>query len=92
LTTIDIHSRVGPDGKLTVSLPPSMANAEVLVSVQPIGPANGHSAPPTTPAPDKPMTQEEWRAFIDRFAGSMPDFPDVERPGPDSYEQREPLD
>jgi hypothetical protein len=80
MSIIDIQSRVGPDGKLTVSLPPSMANADVHVIVERAEPSPGH------------QDQDQWRAFLDRFAGSMPDFPDVERPGPESYEARDSLD
>lgn len=62
----------------------------------PHGDTSSHGA--VSPAPltngigtgaPRPKTQEEWAAFIDSFVGSIPDFPDVERPGPDSYEKRE---
>jgi hypothetical protein len=82
---IDIHSRVGPDGKLTVALPSSMANTDVHVTVGPAAPTNGSA----TPHSRKPMSQDEWRRFIQSTAGTMPDFPDIDRPGPESYENRD---
>ena len=85
MTTINIHSRVGPDGTLTVALPPSMANAEVHVIVSPVAPLNGTAALSAR----EPMSDEDWRRFVQSTAGSMPDFPDIERPGPDSYEKRD---
>jgi hypothetical protein len=40
-------------------------------------------------APKKPMTQEEWRAWVDSMAGTWQG--EFERPPQGEYEQREPL-
>jgi hypothetical protein len=76
----ETNSRVGPDGKLLVALPLELANTDVHITVEPANRTNG------TPTPPKEKPKEEWRDFIMRFAGSMPDFPDIERPGPEDYD------
>jgi hypothetical protein len=62
-------------------VPPDFANSEVRVTVE-SSPADRNGVPA------RPVSAEEWREFVKRTAGSIPDFPEVERPGPDSYENR----
>jgi hypothetical protein len=83
MTMFETNSRVGPDGKLLVVLPAEFANADVHVIVNPANGTNGVAAP------RPPKTKEEWRKFAEETAGSIPDFPDIDRPGPDSYEKRD---
>lgn len=80
MTMFETNSRAGPDGKLHLTLPAELANIDLHITVEPAKPSNGEAAP------RKRKTQEEWRDFIMRFAGSMPDFPDIDRPGPDDYD------
>jgi len=87
MTAFETTSRVGADGKLHLSVPGEFANKEVRVTVEPTATTNGVLPPGTRPAVGS-MTPAEWRDFVERTAGSIPDFPDVERPGPDSYEDR----
>jgi hypothetical protein len=82
MSTYETTSRVAPDGTLRLQLPPELADAEVHITVEPT--SNG----PATPAA-RPRTREEWRQFIHATRGSIPDFPDVERPGPADYERRD---
>jgi hypothetical protein len=83
MSVFEVNSQIGPDGKLLVVLPPELANTLVHVTVEATNRSNG------VPATAAPKTREEWRKFIEATAGSMPDFPDIERPGPDSYEKRD---
>jgi hypothetical protein len=62
---------VEADGTIRLRVP-ELAGRDVTVSVEPLAPK---------------MTQAEWAAFIDRMAGAFPDFPDIERPGPETYRQ-----
>ena len=57
-----VKSRVGPDGVLRVTLPVGADNADqdVQVTVEPL-------------TPGKPMTQEEWKAWVESMAGSITD-------------------
>ena len=73
-----IHSRVGADGILNISLPIGKADAdrEVQVTVDPVG--------------SSPMTQEEWRNFVLATAGSLAD-PSFVRHEQGEYERREQL-
>ena len=98
-------AHVGPDGTLTVRAPADLAGRDVRVRLEEApaadgerprtsggGAASGWSAsPPSGPIPPAipTMTPEEWRRFIRSTAGSMPDLPDIERPGPDSYDRRD---
>ena len=92
MSLIEGRAHVGGDGKLHIPLPPTMRGKDVkyTLDVQPSDAPQTNGAP--TADADQVVAQARWRAHINRFAGSMPDFPDVERPGPDSYEQRESLD
>jgi hypothetical protein len=73
-----VKSRVGSDGILHLALPVGLqqADKEVQITVEPV--------------PSKPMSQEEWHAFILRTAGSITD-PQFRRWEQGTYEQREPL-
>jgi hypothetical protein len=83
MSIYETRSRVASDGTLRLKLPPEMADAEVRITVEPA--SNG-----AVPAPDaRPRTTEEWREFIRATRGSIPDFPDVDRPGPGDYERRD---
>lgn len=77
MTRVVTKSRVGADGVLHLELPLGTPEAgrEVQVTVE--------SLPP-------PMTQEEWRAWVYRTAGSVTD-PGFERPPQGDYEVRESL-
>jgi len=88
VSTFETRSRVGPDGKLHVSVPPELANTDVLVRVDPASAPNGALPPGTRPA-RRAMTAEEWKAFVESTAGTIPDFPGVERPGPAEYDKRD---
>lgn len=72
LSPIMITATAGPDGILTLALPPEAAGRTVRVTVN--------------PAP-KPMTQEEWAAMVLSTAGSITD-PTFERPPQCDCEER----
>jgi hypothetical protein len=74
MSPIVTTATVGPDGTLTLALPPEAAGQTVRVTVN--------------PAP-KPMTQEEWSAWVLSTAGTWQG--EFERPPQDEYEEREPL-
>ena len=73
-----LHSRVGADGMLhiTVAISKAAADQEVQVTIDPVGPS--------------PMTQEEWRNFVLTTAGSITD-PSFVRHEQGEYERREEL-
>ena len=77
MTRTVLKSRVGPDGVLAVAVPlgRAEANREVTVTIEP--------APPTA------VTQDEWRAWVEKTAGSWQG--DFERMPQGEYEQRDPL-
>lgn len=73
-----LHSRIGDDGvlQLTVPVGKEQANRDVEVTIAPV---------------EKPsMTQEEWREFILSTAGSIDD-PTFNRHEQGDYERREEL-
>ncbi len=70
-----IKSTVGPDGTLHLSLPTEVAGQAVRVTVEP---------------ERLPMTQDQWRKWVESMAGSITD-PDFERPSQLPVEEREPL-
>lgn len=78
MTRIVMKSKVGSDGMIHVALPIELAaaNQEVQVTVESI-------------ASKKPMSQEDWSAWVDSMAGSW--HGDCERPPQGEYEEREPL-
>jgi hypothetical protein len=71
-----VASKVGSDGILHLNIPigVSEADQEVRVTIEPI---------------PKPMTQEQWRAWVQSMAGSWQG--NYERPPQGDYERREPL-
>jgi hypothetical protein len=73
-----VKSKISSDGILHFSLPVGLEDAhrEVRVTVEPL------DSP-------KPMTQQEWEAWVDEMAGSWQG--DFERPPQGAYEDREPL-
>jgi hypothetical protein len=82
MTHIELRTRVGPDGILTLSVPVGMseANREVNVIVEPVGAAVSRTAP---------MTPEEWARFVDETAGAWKG--DLERPEQGELEVRDQL-
>ena len=79
MTHVEIKSRVGADGVLTISLPlgPGEANREVRVTVEPAVPS----------PPSLPLNPEQWRQFVESMAGCISD-PTFERPEQGQYERR----
>jgi hypothetical protein len=75
-----LHSRVGPDGVLHITVPMGKEDAdrEVRVTIDPV------------PVGPPPMTQEEWREFVLTTAGSITD-PSFVRHEQGEYERREEL-
>ena len=73
-----LHSRVGVDGTLHLTVPMGEADAdrEVQVTIDPVLPS--------------PMTQDEWRNFVRSTAGSITD-PSFVRHEQGQYEHREEL-
>lgn len=71
-----LHSRVGADGILQLTAPIGEAEAdrEVQVTIDPVGPP--------------PMTQDEWRQFIQSTAGTITD-PSFVRLEQGEYERRD---
>jgi hypothetical protein len=82
MTRIELTSRVGPDGVLTLKLPlgPEEANSEVVVTVRT---ANGKGLA-------LPKDQKAWEEFVRTTAGSIDD-PTFRRHEQGEYEQRDPL-
>ena len=77
MNRIVIHSRVGSNGILQLTLPVGLADAdqEVRITVEPVGPV---VLPP-----------DEWRRRVLETAGKWQG--ELERPEQGEYEQREPL-
>lgn len=77
MTRTIVTSRVGEDGILTVNvlLGPGEANREVKVTIEPVSPTR--------------MTVEEWRAWVEKTAGSWQG--EFERPPQGEFEDRLPL-
>ncbi|CAG0991552.1 hypothetical protein PHYC_02326 [Phycisphaerales bacterium] len=79
MSSYEMRARVGEDGKLEVVLPSELAGSEVRLVIERVSARVRRS-------------KEQWREFVRSVAGSIPDFPDVVRPGPDSFEHRESID
>ncbi len=81
MQTIQVHSRVGKDGVLSVKVPvgPADANTEVMITIQPL--TNG----------GPPVDATEWHQFVEETYGSCADL-GLERPEPGHLEDREPLE
>lgn len=78
MTKTVVRSKIGTDGILHLALPFGIKEASQDVEVT------------VTPLSQKPaMSQEEWRAFIQRTAGSWKG--DFVRPEQGEFEEREPL-
>lgn len=77
MNQLTLRPRAKADGSLTLELPPGSVppGAEVRVTVD---------------APPKPMTQEEWAAWVYSVAGSLPDEDFIRHPQGE-FEEREPL-
>lgn len=90
MNTLTTITHIDASGAIRLDLPnvPEIANVDVdvLVVLNPVA-TNGSASPTSTNGSDA-----AWRTHTDRFAGSMPDFPDIERPGPESYETRLPIE
>jgi hypothetical protein len=73
---IVLRSTIGGDGVLHLDLPIGLdeANAEVQVTVEPVA--------------SRPMTTNEWKAWVQSMAGSIQD-PSFERPPQGDYEPRD---
>ena len=80
MTRIELRTRIGPDGILSLNVPAgiSEANREVNVIVEPVDAAVGQTAK---------MTPEEWKRFVDETAGAWKG--DLERPDQGDLEIRE---
>ncbi len=78
MNRIVLHSRVGADGILHITVPmgEGEADREVQVTIDPVA--------------SPPMTQEEWRNFVLTTAGSITD-PSFVRHEQGQYERREEL-
>lgn len=77
MSPIVTTATVGPDGALTLALPPEAAGRPVRVTVEPYG-------------LKQPTTQAEWQAFVRATAGSIPDPTFVRHPEGEA-EERDPL-
>jgi len=77
MTRIVLKSKVGADGVLQLNVPvgPAEANREVQVTIE------------SEPAA---MSQEEWRQWVEKMAGSITD-PTFHRHEQGEYERREEL-
>jgi hypothetical protein len=80
MTHIELRTRIGPDGILSLSVPVGMseANREVKVIVEPADVAVGKAAK---------MTPEEWPRFVDETAGAWKG--DLERPAQEEFDVRD---
>jgi hypothetical protein len=69
-------AHIGPDGSLTIKAPAELANRDVHVRVEEVS-AEARLA---------------WKEFLRKTSGSIPDFPEIERVGPEGFREVEPLD
>jgi hypothetical protein len=74
MSRVVVHSQVGSDGvlQLTVPLGTTEAGQDVRVTIESVA---------------KPVTQDEWRRRVMKLAGSWRG--DLERPEQGEYEQRD---
>lgn len=79
MTTIQTKSHVGSDGLLHLSLPVDVKDTDLDVTV---------IVRPSTDAPRKFATQEEWVRFVHETAGSWQGEP-LERPDQGEFERRD---
>jgi len=82
MTRIELRTRIGPDGVLTLNVPAGLseANREVKVIVEPADVLVGKNAK---------MTPEEWARFVYETAGAWKG--DLERPEQGVLETRDQL-
>jgi len=82
MTHIELRTKVGPDGILSLSVPVGLeeANREVKIVVESIEPGLKKGSR---------MTQEEWKQFVAETAGSWKG--DLERLEQGEYETRKEL-
>jgi hypothetical protein len=94
MSLIQGRAHIGPDGELRIPLPQSLRGQDVsyTLDVQPLAPKRTNGHPSAGDSGEAADARAKWRAHIRRFAGTMPDLPDIERPGPDSYEPRDAVD
>jgi len=80
MTPIELRSKVGADGVLTLSVPVgiSEANREVRITVEPVEPVAAKPA----------LSPEQWKQFIEETAGSWQGEP-LTRPEQGDFEVRE---
>jgi hypothetical protein len=79
---IQFHQHVGADGILSLQVPlgPAAANADVLVTVEPLA----------GPALDEDPDEKDWHAFVESTYGSCAGL-GLERQDQGTLEKREPL-
>ncbi len=82
MSTFKMTSRVSPDGKLTLDLPEALADQDVDVTVETKRTTNGAAH-----ANGKALSREQWSDLIRKMTGQTPDFPDIERAGPEAYDE-----
>lgn len=75
MTSVEVKSKVDADGVLHLSIPlgAADANREVRVIVEPL---------------EEGLSDEDWRQFVQRTAGSIPD-PTFQRHPQGEFERRE---
>jgi hypothetical protein len=80
VNTIELRTRVGPDGTLTLNVPVGMseANREVKIVIES---TEGRAERSTT------MTRDEWARFVAATAGAWKG--DLERPEQGEFEVRD---
>lgn len=85
MSTLHGRTRVA-NGEFRIPLPKALngQDVEYTLTVEPARPRGPDSAKP-------PITQAEWRAHLDRFAGTIDD-PTFERPPQGEFEEREDLE
>jgi hypothetical protein len=90
MRAFETTSHIGPDGKLSVTLPPALHNTDVRVTVEPAARAsrNGGSSAHTPPSE---ATRESRRRILDEVLGTIDD-PTFVRPPQGDWPEREPLD
>lgn len=83
MSTLHGRTRVA-NGELRIALPPALHGKDIEYTLT-------VETPPTPLTARPPLTQAEWRAHLDRFAGSIDD-PTFDRPPQGEFEVREGLE
>ena len=73
MTRLTVNTKVGPDGTLSVTLPPDTAGQDVRVTIEPTSPGTG-------------VSPEEWQSWVSSMAGTWEG--DFERMPQGDYEER----